>query len=368
MTSVRWLKFNPYDTSFAYASVADIRMLRSDDGGETWEITGGVNTDPLFALNTVYDYDFASSTTVFAVGGNFHDWPHEWYKNLLRGAGGVFVSFNSGDNWYRVGARASSNCDDNFLDVNCDLGDDMVRQILSVHWEESIGGGTLFVGTHSAGVARLEGLNDIISSGTIEEMQDLQWEWINTGLGSSTERIIPEIKKRNGKLYCLLTGNAPNFSNNDDVGVYEWAQDSSSWTIKKGTVNRHSDISATYNLLDYPTSFDVCSDGSLYLVDIEANGNYLASGIWRSSDDGDTWDRVQQFTHAYHVTCTDTNGRIYASGGRSISHIGHAGWGDGGAFYSDDGGSSWQKNEEMPLLSNLNSVVVDPADETKVRR
>ena len=75
MTSVRWLKFNPYNTNFAYASVADIRMLRSDDGGHTFDITGGDNTDDLFQLNTVYDYDFAGLHTVFAVGGNFHDWP-----------------------------------------------------------------------------------------------------------------------------------------------------------------------------------------------------------------------------------------------------------------------------------------------------
>lgn len=90
MTSVRWLKFNPYKTnmgewvppiqrfptlifiphhhffSLAYASVCDIRMLRSDDGGSSWEITGGANTDPIFALNTVYDYDFAGVHTVFA--------------------------------------------------------------------------------------------------------------------------------------------------------------------------------------------------------------------------------------------------------------------------------------------------------------
>ena len=85
------------------------------------------------------------------------------------------MSFNSGDNWHRVGAEASSNCNDNYLDVVCSLGDDMVRQILSVHWDATVGGGTLYVGTQSAGVARLEGLNDIMDSGTIEEMQDLRW-------------------------------------------------------------------------------------------------------------------------------------------------------------------------------------------------
>jgi len=74
MTSVRWLKFNPFNTNYAYASVADIRMLRSDDGGDTFEITGGDNAD-LFRFNTAYDYDFAGVHTVFTVLGNFHDWP-----------------------------------------------------------------------------------------------------------------------------------------------------------------------------------------------------------------------------------------------------------------------------------------------------
>ena len=289
---------------------------------------------------------------------------HEWYKNLRRGAGGVYVSFNSGDNWHRVGAEASSNCNDNYLDVVCSLGDDMVRQILSVHWDATVGGGTLYVGTQSAGVARLEGLNDIMDSGTIEEMQDLRWEWINNGLGTDNGRIIPEIKERNGNLYCVLTGNAPQYTNNQDVGIYLFVHATSSWILKKGVVNRHADISSGFDLWAYPTSFDSDQLGNLWLVDMEANGNYLASGIWKSSDDGETWDRVQQFTFPYHVTCAGD--RIYVSGARSISHIGNAGWGDGGALFSDDGGDSWQKNEGIPLLSNLNSVVVDPADDSKV--
>lgn len=270
---------------------------------------------------------------------------------------------NSSD-WHRVGSEESINCDDRFIDVDCSLGDDMRRQILSVFWDESIGGGSLFVGTQSAGVARLQGLNYIMATGTIEQMQDLRWEWINTGLGSETGRIIPEIKKRNGSLYCLLTGNAPYYNNTDDVGIYEFDHLNSSWRHKRGIINRHSSIDESYYLWAYATSFDIDQSRNLWLADIEANGNYLASGIWKSTDDGDTWDRMQQFTFPYHITAVGD--RIYASGGRSISHIGNAGWGDGGAFHSDDNGTTWTKNEVLPLLSNLNSVVVDPADGTKV--
>ena len=240
----------------------------------------------------------------------------------------------------------------------------MVRQILSVHWDDSIDGGTLYVGTQSAGVARLQGLNSIMANGTIEEMQRVRWEWMNEGLGNETGRIVPEIKSRNGKLYCLLTGNSPLYNNTAHVGVYELDTATSTWIHKRGVVNRHPDIEQRFDLWAYPTSFDVDANGNMWLTDMETNWNYLASGIWKSSDDGDTWNRVQQFTFAYHITAIGN--RIYASGARSISDTGRAGWGDGGAFHSDDGGITWAKNENLPLLANLNSVTVDPSDETKV--
>ena len=76
---MRWIKFNPYNVTNGFASVADIRMLRTLDAGETFEISGGTRSG-LAGINTLYDFDFGSAEYVFAVGGNFHDWPHGWYK------------------------------------------------------------------------------------------------------------------------------------------------------------------------------------------------------------------------------------------------------------------------------------------------
>merc|ERR1740139_805044 len=118
-------------------------MLRTLDGGDTFEISGGTKSG-LVGINTLYDFAFASSEVIFGVGGNFHDWPHEWYKNRLRGAGGVFISWTVGTSWRRLGRRDSSNCSPDFHDVDCSLRDDMVRQVLSVEYDPAAD--TLYVG------------------------------------------------------------------------------------------------------------------------------------------------------------------------------------------------------------------------------
>lgn len=353
MTSVRWLKFNPHNTSYAFASVADIRMLRSDDSGETWEISGGSQSG-LYSINTMYDYAFAGPHTVFGVGGNFHDWPHGWYKNLMKGAGGVFISVDSGSSWRRLGSENSMNCNDSYHDVDCSNGNDMVRQILSVEYDDSTS--TLYVGTQSAGVARLTGLEPTISSGTFEELDKMQWEWINNGLGSSVDRIIPEIKIRNGKLYCLLTGDASKYTNDHETGIYQWDESNSRWLTQRATVLRPSNVESRFDLWAYPTGFDIDVAGNMWLIDMETNFNYLASGVWKSSDGGSTWTRMQQFTFPYHIVCVGN--RVYVSGAKA--------WGEGGLLHSDDGGLSWIKNEDIPLLRNANSAVIDPRDDTKI--
>ena len=246
------------------------------------------------------------------------------------------------------------------------MEDDMVRQILSIEFDASSEGGTVYIGTQSAGVARATGVNDVISgNGPSFELEELEWEWINDGLGPGTDRIVPELRIRNNKLYCLLTGDSPNWTNAESTGVYEWNSQNKSWIRKRGTINYPPELgNYQYDLWEYPTSFEVDQNGNIFLVDIEKPGNYLASGIWKSSDDGQTWSRQKQFTFPYHIT--SVGDRIYASGARSIARNGIAGWGDGGLLHSDDGGETWIKNEDMPLLSNGNSMVLDPLDSSKL--
>jgi hypothetical protein len=37
-------------------------------------------------------------------------------------------------------------------------------------------------------------------------------------------------------------------------------------------------------------------------------------------------------------------------------------WGIGGAWYTTDGGTTWKKNEDMPLEANLSVVTFVPGD------
>ena len=82
VTGVHKVKFHPTDPSLAYASVSDIGGLASDDGGKSWRIClSGLS------LNTIYDYAFdpEQPRRVYAVGGNFHEWPYRWFANVLTG-------------------------------------------------------------------------------------------------------------------------------------------------------------------------------------------------------------------------------------------------------------------------------------------
>jgi len=74
--------------------------------------------------------------------------------------------------------------------------------------------------------------------------------------------------------------------------VYLLDHASTNWILKKGVVNHHPAIDSQFGLWAYPTRFDIDQQRNLWLVDIETNGNYLASEIWKSSDDGDPWNQV----------------------------------------------------------------------------
>lgn len=123
--------------------------------------------------------------------------------------------------------------------------------------------------------------------------------------------IVTEHKIHDRKLCCLLTGDATAYTNDDVTGIYEWDKDNISWSLKRTTVVHPLNIvESRFEFWAYPTGFDVDDESArtMCLIDMEKNWNYLASGFWKSTDDGMIWKRVQQFTFPSNFMCVAGDG------------------------------------------------------------
>ena len=102
---------------------------------------------------------------------------------------------------------------------------------------------------------------------------------------------------------------------------------------------------------------------TLWLVDYENNSNWLATGIWKSTDRGVTWNRQAQYTHPLSITLDQVDvDNVYVNGLHNVD----GSWGEGGLFYTNNGGTNWKKNSIPPYQSNGRSATIDPNDRTKL--
>lgn len=328
VTTVYRFKFHPNNPKVGYAAMADIGGIITEDGGLTYR-----NTKIGYNSNYDYAFDPNNDNVVFGVSGSQHDFPMNWHANAAENdEGGVYKSTNRGRSWTRLTPTTNN----------------MNRQFLSLGYDYR--SNTLYAGSHGSGIAR-------------STDGGASWAYFNTGLPSGA-LIIPqiEIDPANGAAYALVTGNAPAFSNNAQTGIYYLAPGGSSWTLLRGTVQRPAEVSSQYGLWYYPTGFAVdFSNGSnrntLYLVDYENNKNWLATGVWKSTDRGNTWQRQQQFTHPLSVTLDQEDpNRVYVNGLKTLD----GSWGEGGLLYTNNGGAKWNRNLEIPFQANARTATIDP--------
>lgn len=329
--SIYRIKSHPNNSNLIYAATADIGGMISEDKGESFRISQ-------VQYNSNYDYafDIDDDQVVYAASGNSHDWPEAWRAAPIKSAGGIYKSTDRGQNWDRITPTG-----------------DMNRQFLSVGYDSI--NKYIYGGSHQTGITR-------------STDDGSTWSYFNTGLPAG-DKIIPqiEINPANGNVYALVTGNG-DFSNQATTGIYflDVANNSQTWTLLRGVVNYPPEADTGYNVWYYPTSFavDFSSSGqTLWLVDYENNGNWLMTGIWKSTDRGLNWNRVKQMTHPTTIIIdpNDSN-KVYAAGQHTLDNS----WGDGGHYRTEDGGISWVKNETVTLQQNARSIMLDPTDSSKV--
>lgn len=335
VVSVYRMKFHPLNSNLVYAASADIGGMVSEDSGTSWRVARA-------QYNSNYDYafDLNDDNVVYAASGNMHDWPNAWYANATTNNGGIYRSNNRGRTWTRL------------------TPDDAAfnRQFLSVGFDSIHG--YIYGGTQEVGVL-------------FSNDNGVTWKGLNNGFPAGN-KIIPQIEvdPYTGNVYALLTGDAPNFTNQSKTGIYflDVSNGNTTWQLLRGTVNYPPDADPGYKLWYYPTAFAIDfhapnGTSNLWLADYENKGNWLMTGIWKSTDRGATWNRMKQLTHATDVKIDprDPN-RIYASGYHQLDGR----WGDGGQYHSNDGGLTWEKNLLPGLQHNARSVVIDPRDSTQL--
>lgn len=333
VTTVYRFKFHPRNSSVGYAAMADVGGMVSEDGGKTFRLSKAYD-------NSNYDYafDVNNDQLVWAATGAEHDYPMEWHASATKSQGGVFVSNNRGRSWSRLTPNNST----------------YNRQYLSISYDQV--NNVLYAGSHGDGIIR-------------STDRGATWSFMNTGLPSGS-KIIPQIESdpETGDVYALLTGDAPNFSNQASTGIYILKNGSTSWKLLRGTVNRPSGVDSAIKLWFYPTAFAVdFSPGSdrstIWLTDYENNKNWLATGVWKSTDGGTTWNRKTQYTHPLTITLDQQNPEsVFVNGLWQVDGQ----WGEGGLFYSKDGGASWKKNMKIAYQKNSRSLTIDPNDPDKV--
>ena len=333
VTTVYRFKFHPKNPQVGYAAMADVGGMVTEDGGQSFRLSKAYD-------NSNYDYAFDENDdqVVYAVTGAEHDYPMEWHANSTVSEGGVFKSSNRGRTWTRLTPNNST----------------FKRQYLSIAFDQI--NDVLYAGTQGTGIIR-------------STDRGVSWSSFNNGLPSSV-KIIPQIEAdpANGDVYALLTGDAPTFSNQTQTGIYVLRNGSSTWQLLRSTVNRPSGVDAATKLWFYPTSFAIdFSSGSdrqtIWLTDYENNKNWLATGVWKSTDGGATWNRKTQYTHPLSITLDQKNPEnVFVNGLWQVDGQ----WGQGGLFYSRDGGNTWRKNTVIAYQKNGRSLTIDPNNNEKV--
>jgi photosystem II stability/assembly factor-like uncharacterized protein len=325
-TSSWTLKFHPKNSKIGYVGYADIGCLATEDGGTSWRICKN-------RYNTSYDYAFDpnNDNLVYAASSSLHDFPYDWYGNVsLNVGGGVFKSSDRGKTWERLTPENGE-----FLLPYLAIAFDAKNNIL-------------YAGSQGRGVARsLDG--------------GASWQWFNQGLGTAPAIISQiEIDPQNNDIYILRAGNKPDWTDLGSTGIYRLKNGTNQWEHLRKTVQPPGDENVNYvgPLWRYPNYFAIdWSDPSrskIWLADVPTAGPYKATGIWLTTNGGQTWARSLNYYNPRTILINPNNPQQVVITGFDEDQ--------GNIMYTTNGGQSWQAYQPLPFMREVAAITIDPND------
>ncbi|RXK53491.1 hypothetical protein ESB00_17515 [Oleiharenicola lentus] len=306
VTNVYGLMFDPFDAQHVFMACTDIGLLHSHDGGESWSPATSAPGLPAQWKNTTYDLIFDPDVRgkVWAAMSGTHDLPREkmWRRRPpTQFGGGILWSEDGGQHWQT--ARLA-------------IGEAAVTDLLLDH-QSPTAQRTLFACAFGYGVLK-----------SVDGGQT--WQTRNQGL-EDAEPLAWRIYRRTHDRALFLVI----FRRSDAV-------DPASEQI--GAIYRSDDDADSWHRLELPTN--VTGPTSLIVEHLPRGTLLLAAwgrrahqsatgdihgGIFRSTDDGKTWEPVLNTdAHITTLTTDARSGAHYASGF------------NGKAYRSLDQGGHWQ--------------------------
>jgi photosystem II stability/assembly factor-like uncharacterized protein len=283
--------------NIVFAAASSIGIYRTSDNGANWELVNSGLTN--LKINR------------FSVSGN---------TIAAASDSGVFCSSNNGNNWFKIGLDVKEITEVNILPNNTVLAAVQREGIyrtsnLGTNWLNST------TGFNCNAVLSIAFSGSSIYTG-------LEYN----GLMRSTDSGNNWVKAANGfkGSSCRLVYTAPNgyLFAQSDTGFFRSTNSGNNWVMLWGPFSRFNTIVSNQS-------------GHLF-----ASGSYPASGVYRSTDNGSTWDMPDpNFMSSIYSLCISQSGTLFA------------GSSGGGVYRSTNNGVNWIQSQPS---SSVHSLTITP--------
>lgn len=307
VTTSYQMVFDPFNPDHRFIATTDIGLMESKDGGNSWSSATDKNGIPRKWENSTYwvVMDSKVKNKVWASMSGTHDLPRPkmWRRNGTGSyMGGIVLSEDGGASWKPVSA---------------DIGESAVTHLL-LDSASDPSSRTLYACAFGKGVFK-------------STDGGKTWKQKNKGLPAK-EPFAWRIEKRStdGTLFLIIArrGEDATIGTEDDGALYKSSDGAESWSkvaLPEGTngpmslkVDPRNPQTLILSAWGRPVPKRLASD--------------IGGGIFRSADDGKTWDHVLNSDQHIHDITYDLRAAVFYACGFN-----------GNAYRSEDNGKSWQR-------------------------